>query len=225
MQRRSPFLCATPRRTCVEALITCAISWPLLLLLLYHAPYYSRFSTSLGSGMTALFIVAIRLRTAQDQGYRWLIREGLFFGLCGIVLGIVTQIIAILAFAHMPASPFSNRSDIFFSIIAAICLNIATGIITRILVLLLTFWNRLRRRQLFWTITHAQVMVVAFGAGLLIIIFELIFIFNTSSRPRLILIIPTTIGLIVLSLFGLIAIIPPFAVFSYFVVRLSLIHI
>ncbi len=213
MQRRL-FLYASPRCACVEALITCAISWPLLLLLLYHAPYYSQFSS-----MIALFIAAIRLRTAQDKGYRWLIREGLFFGLFGLTLGIVTQIIAILAFAHMPASPINNRSDIFFSIIAAMCLNIAAGIITRILVLLLAFWNRLRRRQLFWTITHAQVMVVAFGAGLLIITFELIFIFSATNKSRLILIIPTTIGLIVLSLFGLIAIIPPFAVFSYFVVR------
>lgn len=219
MQRHSLFLCVSPRRAYIEAFIICAISWLLLLMLQYHAIYYTHIGTSLGSGMIAMFVAAIRLRSPQNKGRRWLLREGLCLGLPGMLLGIVTQIVAILLFARIPGSPFSSTPDGIFLIGAAICLNIATGIITRSIILLLAFWNRLRRRQLFWTMTHDMIMVVAFGAGLFIVLIEVAIILSAHNRPNFMLIIPATLGLITLSFFGLVVIVPPFAIFSYFVVR------
>jgi len=59
-------------------------------------------------------------------------------------------------------------------------------------------------------------MLVAMVAGLLILIFEVLVIYYARN---ILLIIPATLGLVFVSIIALAAVVPPFALFSYLVIR------
>ena len=100
-------------------------------------------------------------------------------------------------------------------VIPALFFDIAVFVICRVGVRMWLFWDRLRRTQLVWSLAHALVVLLALGAGVLILLIDA-FIFY---RSPVFYVIPVTMVLVVVSLGVLVALIPPFALFSYLAMR------
>lgn len=82
---------------------------------------------------------------------------------------------------------------------------------------LLRYWNRLRRTQLLWALTHAHLVVVLLGAAMLMAL--LTFVVVVSGRTNFTVIVPTIIGMLILTALALAIVLPPSALFSYIVMR------
>lgn len=89
--------------------------------------------------------------------------------------------------------------------------------VLRIGIRLLRYWNRLRRTQLLWALTHAHLVVVLLGAGMLMAL--LTFVVIVSGRTDFTVIVPTLIGMLILTAIALAIVLPPSALFSYIVMR------
>ncbi|HEX8727500.1 MAG TPA: HAMP domain-containing protein, partial [Ktedonobacterales bacterium] len=82
--------------------------------------------------------------------------------------------------------------------------------LTRVGVALLVWWNRLRRRSLVWSLTHAHLLVVVIGASALcgaIIVMNVYF--AHSLEPQILPI------MVFIGIFTVLAVLPPSALFSY----------
>ncbi len=100
-------------------------------------------------------------------------------------------------------------------VIPSLFFDLAVFGICRVGVRMWLFWDRLRRTQLIWSLAHAIVVLLALGAGVIILFVNgLIFL-----RLQISYVLPVTMLLVVLSLGILVALIPPFALFSYFAMR------
>ena len=106
-------------------------------------------------------------------------------------------------------------------VIPALLFDCAVFIICRIGVRMWFFWDRLRRTQLVWSLAHMIVVLLAIGAGVLILLIDVLFLYynliiSHTSVTRVLLI---TMILIVISLGVLVALFPPFALISYLAMR------
>jgi signal transduction histidine kinase len=158
-----------------------------------------------------LFWFALRLRAFKGPWWQQTIKS--------ILLGGALNITLIVLFRFLIVQGLSDRyAQLVFPIsLGIVILNGIAFAAGRLVPRALILWDRLRHRQLIWALTHAQVMVVAFGAGVLIIGVDL-FLIISRKGPTFAL-ISTTIGLLILSVISMVAIIPPSAIFSYFAMR------
>ncbi|MBV9713009.1 MAG: HAMP domain-containing protein, partial [Ktedonobacteraceae bacterium] len=99
--------------------------------------------------------------------------------------------------------------------IPALFFDCAVFVICRVGVRMWLFWDRLRRTQLVWSLAHAIVVLLALGAGGLILMVDGLAFF----RLPVLSVLPVTMILVVVSLAVLVALIPPFALFSYVAMR------
>ena len=100
-------------------------------------------------------------------------------------------------------------------VVPALFFDIAVFVICRVGVHMWLFWDRLRRTQLVWSLAHAIVVLLALGAGVLILLIDALIFY----RLPVFYVLPVTMVLVVVSLGVLVALIPPFALFSYLAMR------
>ena len=81
---------------------------------------------------------------------------------------------------------------------------------------LLLFWNRLRSTRLRWSLTHAHLMIVVIGAGVISIPFAFV-ILIVSHNPFNIL--AFLFGVLVTTAIAIVCVLPPSALFSSFFTR------
>jgi signal transduction histidine kinase len=98
----------------------------------------------------------------------------------------------------------------------SLMLDMFSFVVFRAAIRVARMWNRLRRTHLLWSLTNAHMIVLALGAVLLIVLIEFLVSRNSFN---LTLIVPTTIGLVIVSIVVLAIILPPLALFSYVVMR------
>jgi signal transduction histidine kinase len=138
------------------------------------------------------------------------------------LLSIISVTYAIMVFS--PKGPGGWREDqLAFLAIAVVSMANCIGYaLCRVGLRLLLFWNRIRRKHLLWALTHSHVMLVVLVAGGLILIIDTVLIFTSVISQRtfnLWLVLPLTILLSIPSFIAMMVIVPPFALFSYFVIR------
>jgi signal transduction histidine kinase len=106
-------------------------------------------------------------------------------------------------------------------IILSLLFDIAVFTICRVGVLMWMFWDRLRRTQLVWSLAHSIVILLALVAGAIILLIDAGFLYNALVLDNMaaINVLPLTMALVVVSLSVLVALIPPFALFSYLAMR------
>lgn len=210
---------ASPRKAIYETLILNIVLW-LILLVLHFSLSPSRSQIALFLSINALSILPCTARLQLPRGTRLqqLRTELAFLARLNIFLAMLTLIFSLLFIRLYPSTLSNNLGKIIAIPLSSFLIATIAFLCTRLILFIIVFWNHLRRRHLFWAITHAQMMVVALGAALLIVIVEVIIFFSYPSHS-LIMLIPTTIGLLFLSMIGLAAIVIPFAFFSYFVIR------
>lgn len=96
-------------------------------------------------------------------------------------------------------------------------LDASAMFILRVGVRLLRYWNRLRRTQLLWALTHAHLVVVLLGAGMLMALLTLaVFV---SGKIDFAVIVPSVIAIVIVTALALAIVLPPSALFSYIVMR------
>lgn len=212
------FFQAAPLRTLLEAVIL-GIAGGLVLLLWERFLFTANWQISLNIlfGVVCVLVFVLRLRLPKA----FLQRQSFYDGMIAIVLCLALSgmqlVFTRLLFpdwgAHPPLQGIS-RTVLFIPLVSLVYFSVF--VVTRVVARILLFWNHLRRTQLIWSLTHAIVMLIAMGAGLLLLIFEAIII---RYSPNILLLIPATLGLISVSVIALAAVVPPSALFSYLVIR------
>jgi signal transduction histidine kinase len=100
-------------------------------------------------------------------------------------------------------------------IVPALLFDLTVFVICRVGVRMWLFWDHLRRTRLVWSLAHAIVVLLALGAGVLILLIDTIIFYRSPVSH----VLPVTMALVVVSLAVLVALIPPFALFSYLAMR------
>src|SRR5882724_4330268 len=138
-----------------------------------------------------------------------------------LVLNILLNILGTLVmFNVLPTYALRMSSPTLFLDIALITfLDAGWYVFVRLASSVLLLWNRLRRKELRWAITHAHVMIVAFTMGLLIIIVEVVGFISSYGSWTIFELIPTLFLMLGLSAIPIVIVVPPLALFSYYVTR------
>lgn len=222
------WLHATPPHALIETLLIAAAVSLIAYLLIYNP---SRFGPGPAAFMLNLILLdgpfcaiwcAARLRMPRGT----LRRQFLLDGAIGVVLGMVPfglMLTAALSLASkeriaanlLHGGPRGIPIGFFFLI--ALIAFATEFLVFRIGVRLLLFWNRLRRTRLQWALTHAHLVVAALGAGLLILL-VITLLYVTSDRS-ITTVVPLLFFLSVVSVLGIIIVLPPSALFSFIFAR------
>ncbi len=173
------------------------------------------------------------LRTRVPEGRWW--RQGLWelaVG-CALSLGMVVGIIGPIYALHWEAvwqAAFGNSS-------LAILLMMGVGpgfVLTRGLVRLWLYWDRLRRRRMLWALTHAHLIVVVIIMSLWAMFLMLLGplreilraydpqvsgFWATLASEVLLTLFPAAMVVLFMTAFMLIVVLPPSALLSFFVAR------
>ncbi|MGI9059352.1 MAG: sensor histidine kinase [Ktedonobacteraceae bacterium] len=218
IRRQRFFFQAALLRTLLEAVILGIVGGLVLLLwerFLSPASWQISLNVLFGAVCVLVFVLRLRLPKAFLQ------RQSFYDGMIAIILCLVLSgmqlVFTLILFPDWGANPplqGISRTVLFIPLVSLIYFSVF--VVTRVVARILMFWNHLRRTQLIWSLTHAIVMLVAMGAVLLILIFEVIII---RYSPNILLLIPATLGLISVSVIALAAVVPPSALFSYLVIR------
>jgi signal transduction histidine kinase len=217
MRWRRLLLNAPPLRAMLEALLLAVTLWlPLLAFQFYRSPNLWQLAIDLLVGPLGLLYYVLRLRVPADFLKRQSLVDTTVALLLGLALsGIVLVLVPGLLQSALSKSLWRGLDRALVLAVFSLMGNCALFVIARIALRIWLFWDGLRRRQLLWALTHAHVMVLALGAALLILLLDLLILAISCS---FLLLVPTTLGLVVLSIVMLAAIIPLSALVSYLVV-------
>ncbi len=212
------FFQTAPLRTLLEAVILGA-GGGLVLLIWERFQFLGNWQLALNAllGVICVLFFVLRLRVPKA----FLQRQSFIDGLIAIVLCLAQGGIQLAyTFFMFPDGgthlPLQGNLQTVLLVPLLSLVYLAVFVVTRVAARILLFWNQLRRTQLIWSLTHAIVMLVALGAGLLILIIEALII---RYAPNILLLIPATLGLITVTVIALAAVVPPSALFSYLVIR------
>lgn len=217
MRWRHLFLAALPLRAMLEALLLAVILWlPLLALRAYRSLDLWQLGVDLLVGPLCMLYYVLRLRVPADFLKRQSFIDTTVAFLLGLALsGIVLVLAPGLLQGALPTSLGRGLDRALVLAVFSLIGNCAAFVIARIALRIWLFWDGLRRRQLLWALAHAHVMILALGAALLILLLDLLVL---AIYRNFLLIVPTTLVLVILSIIVLAAIIPLSALVSYLVV-------
>lgn len=204
-------------RAILEPLLLGTLLWSLLLIPHGHPPsFMTQLVLSVFVGPSCMLLFALRFRLPRDSWWRQHIFEVMIASVvCLMLSGMELAFTFLLQLRE--ATTFWQYGYRHYEVaVLSLVADCLAFVIFRVVVGLWMFWDRLRRTQLQWALTHAHVMVVALGAGLLILLVELLIVLVSHN---LFLVVRTTVGLVVLSVIGLGAVVPVSALCSYLVVR------
>lgn len=232
---RALWLSARPAWAAGETLVIAAVivTGPLLYLVTHSGEGWLRLAPTivLLAGPVCALWCALRLRLERGPWWRGTLIDGAIGSAVGLVpvaiivltiyfltlrSGIVPRIMAPRLFT-LALNRFS------LSVFALIwLLAFSLGFITlRLIVRLLLYWDRLRRTSLRWSLTHAHLMIVVIGAGL-VAAFALTAITVFGPRHSLNLTyvaLALLLFLTVLTGIAIVVVLIPSALFSYLFVR------
>jgi len=223
MQRRF-FFQATPRRAALETLLLSLIVWSIALVSKSALnSNISQLIVILSASSISVCFCVLRLRLPRGKWWEQCLSGGTFVGILSCILGVIdVECALVLVSRNIPVFAWTPPYKLLVYPVLGIIANGTLFFTLRGGIRIWMLWNRLRRTQLLWSLTHAHVMVVALGAGVMILLIEGVFIVNTLSFPRssnLSLLLPVTVVLVVLSVIALVAVVPPSVLFSYIVMR------
>ena len=218
MKQSGFFLRIPPARALLEALLLGSVLWFGLLLFQYTlSAIFLQIGIGLLVSLACVLLCALRLQRFKGSWWRQSIFEFTFAGMLSFVLNSISLAI-ILTLAHGIASNAVrvNTIKLYEVGVFALVLDWAAFVFFRSAIRLLLYWNHLRREQLLWALTHAHIMVVVLGAGMLILVLDVLVGLISHNFYA---IVPTTLVLAFLSGIALVVVIPPSALASYLVVR------
>lgn len=220
--QRTFFFQATPRRAVIETVFLSILLWAGLLVFKDAlSSNTSQVIAILSASFIPVCLCVMRLRLPQGKWWERCLTEGKFISIVGSVLGVVDVACALILPGRnmLVLTPLSR---LLAYLVSGVIANGTLFLILRAGIRIWILWNRLRRKQLLWSLTHAHVMVVALGSGVMILLIEGVFVINAfyfSRASTLASLVPVTIVLVILSIIALVAVVPPSALFSCIVMR------
>lgn len=218
MRWSNPLLKADAKHVVVEGLLLGLALWVALLLFQGYItafPWRLLLGGAIGCGCTAY--CALRLSFAKTSWLRRAMVGSMIAGMVGLALSGIEMAFAFWLI-HQGQPGIYRREDTWPFETAALLLLISFVVFfcVRTAVRLWLFWDRLRRKQLLWALTHAHVMVVVLGAALLILFVDVLALCSSGNTS---IILPATLTIAVLTIIAMLVVIPPSALFSFIVVR------
>ncbi|HEY7343776.1 MAG TPA: ATP-binding protein [Ktedonobacterales bacterium] len=188
-------------------------------------PVYGRIIVAVFiSGVVSLLWAAFRMRLAARWWSRLLINLAAAFVLAiapVIILSLLvrTELSGVPPAQIREASARSTAVDFLLSGYSLLWMLVMVGafLFVRTGISLLVWWNRLRRRSLVWSLTHAHLLVVVIGSGALcgfIVLTEVAF--THSIEPQ---ILPILVLMGILTVIAVLVVLPPSLLFSYIFAR------
>ena len=209
---------AYPWQALLEAVVLAVLCWLLLFLSHTRLAFIWSILLSLLAGPVALFWYVARLRLVVGS-WRDQMRADLPLAvLLALALSALEWCFALELVRLYPlAGPLWQgiRRPLLAGLIAFI-MNLVLCGFARLGISFFIFGRQLRRTRLFWSLTYAQVMAVAVGFGVLVVVLEAIVVYNSLDSFTSVF---TALGLILLGLLMLLAVVLPFALVSYLVMR------
>ena len=167
--------------------------------------------------LCTLFWLALRWQLRPQERSRWrqvLIEVAVAFLL---FLELTLSASILLAFAtSFSLTHTLGLSDIPINIVVSALATACAFLLFRACLRLLLYWNRLRGTRLRWSLTHAHLMIVVIGAGVISVPFA-ITILIVEHNPFNIL--AFLFGVLVITAIAIICVLPPSALFSFFFTR------
>jgi signal transduction histidine kinase len=176
---------------------------------------------------------ALRLRLPTGRWWRQILHEGAISAALAAallpMLLIAGAAIALLrkdflsTLGNVPSFPLLVTEALahfgeLLQVLLVICLEaLVLFLVFRVAIRLWLRWNRLRRTRLRWALTHAHLVVVVIGAGLLGVVAVGVDVGTSRGFPFDLL--PVLIGLTLFTSFALAVVLPPSALFSYLFAR------
>jgi signal transduction histidine kinase len=224
MRRSSLFFTAHPLRLAGEILLLGSAAWLFLFLLRIYPPFsrvssisWMQISFAFLGGPACMCWCAVRLRRLRGSWWRrWLTELLIIVGL-STALNVCGQF-ATVALLHASFVERGRSEPVVLFLVAPL-VDYATFFICRAAMRVWVFWDRLRRTQLTWGLTHAHVILLSTAAGLLILLIDIFLLWRSNSMIAVPMILPMTILLVFVSICVLVAVMPAFAIFSYFAMR------
>ena len=218
MRWSNPFFKARPERAVIEALLLGAVLWVFLLLFQGNiAAFPWRLVVGGVIGCCCIAFCVMRLSFPKTTWLKQSIIEGTAAGVVGVVLSGIELAFAFWLIRQGPSNVYRRENILpFESATLSLILDGGVFFCLRMGTRVWLFWDRLRRKQLLWALTHAHVMVVALGAALLIFFVDVLVLFTSANFS---IIIPATLGIAVLTIIAMVVVVPPSALFSFIVVR------
>ncbi len=130
-----------------------------------------------------------------------------------LFLIVENTILFVPLFAPSYTSRLSGMSEQIVVIALACCFAFLA---LRIGLCLLHFWNRLRRSRLRWALTHAHLMFIVIGAGIVSIPFACIILLYKGNPLNLLAFL---LGLLAITCVAIMCVLPPSALVSFFFAR------
>ncbi len=218
MRWSNPLLKADPRRSGIEALLLGAVLWVLLLIFQGNIAVFP-WRLVVGAIIVSCGVAYCALRMSIIKG-NWLTRITVGGAVASIVGIALSGIVLTFAFwlIHQGSLNVYRREGLwpFETATLSLALGYVVFFCLRTAIRLWLFWDRLRRKQLLWALTHAHVMVVALGAALLILFVDVLALCSARNAS---IILPATFGIAALTIIAMLVVIPPSALFSFIVVR------
>ena len=218
MKKHRLLLNASPLRALLEALLIDTLLWlTLLVFRQYLSPIQWQLVLSLLIGPACMLLFGLRLRLPATFLQRQSILDAAIAFVLSLALsGMELAFIFVLQRGGTFIPYWRDGYKFFLWAVIPLMMNVSAFLISRAAVRLLLYWNQLRRKRLLWSLTHAHIIVLALGAGMLILLVDVLLL---STSPNKTLVLPATLGLVVLSMIALLAVVPPSALVSYLVVR------
>lgn len=202
------WLTASPLRAAVEALAAQCV----LLLWGLHAngrlPLLASLMVLIGPCSILWCVFRARL------GHRVWWNAAASVGAAGVALAVAPSILITYSTHNNPyrvGGPSQYPAATFFAVwLAAFAVSL---FVSRIGVVLLVQWNRLRRQRLVWSLTHAHLVVVVIGASLLSAALVIVNLPTIRSGPLSVL--PMLFVFFIVTVVALLIVLPLSFVFSY----------
>ena len=216
---RSVFWAASPQRALVETLLLQA---PLLLWALLVEPHASFFtqlnlvgSLVVVAGPVAILWCVFRMRRPARP---WWVRVAIFSGM-GLTLALTPTTMLVILWRTVNARGGPNatvglgRFPLPNFIGAWLLAFTLAFLVSRLGARLVYNWNSLRRTHLVWSLTHAHLLVVVLGAGVLSVALVMVDLARTGSVA--LRVVPGLFVIFIVTVAMLLIVLPPSALFSY----------
>ncbi len=214
MHWRSPLFAATPRRALIETslLLVCIMA-------VGSSLSIHDINAFLTLDIICILFYIFRLRLAHPLRWRTTLKDSL--GVVAISLLLcVCETLELLWLQNSGYFPSIFDRDLALLYTLVPITNLIAYACFRLVIRVWSLWNRIRRRHLLWALTHSHIMLIVLVTGAIMLLVDVASIFASSSggfTPLLIL--PLTLLLLIPASIALVIIVPPFTLFSYFVIR------
>ncbi len=217
MYSRFSLLKASPVHSMLESLFVGAVCWSILLLFQHLASFVWSIAIILCIGAIGVCWCALRLRLPAGSRRQLSLFEASTGFILSLALASMTLAVTLVFLKGAVSNAlWRDTSRPYLLAAIALALYCVVFLLCRVGIRFWLFWNRLRRRQLLWALTHAHVVVALLAAVMVLVAVETFVI--TTLRDTFV-VISTTLGLVVLSVVALLIITPLSALFSYLVIR------